>query len=222
MYTDKKHIKFIPCLLQPSYEPEGWLGIIIRDQMYIDFSKPENFDAAFQELIAEIQAIEERLPTSPSKSTIEVPSTFIFLFVAQTLNLSHENDSPRMEIMSSLSTDLSFNHQSQQDSLRTVIRDFRESINQSNQDAQPMSEEEFTQFVTYIRQRVFNNPPSSPHTENNRSREILDEILQNSRNQTEFLRRITEMLSSITETRTIIKLSLAFAFVWAINRFLRE
>jgi hypothetical protein len=127
-----------------------------------------------------------------------------------------------MEIMNSLSTDPSVNNQNQYDSLRAVIRDFRESINQSNQDAQPMTEEEFSQFVNYIRRRVFNNTSELPQTENNHSRQILEEILLHSQNQTEFLRRITEILSDITETRTIIKLSLVFAFVWSINKFLRQ
>lgn len=67
LYADKKHINFIPCLLQPSYEPEGWLGIIIRDQLFIDFSTLDNFEVAFEELIAEIQAIEERSQVSPSE-----------------------------------------------------------------------------------------------------------------------------------------------------------
>ncbi len=124
--------------------------------------------------------------------------------------------------MNSLSTDPSVNNQNQYDSLRAVIRDFRESINQSNQDAQPMTEEEFSQFVNYIRRRVFNNTSELPQTENNHSRQILEEILLHSQNQTEFLRRITEILSDITETRTIIKLSLVFAFVWSINKFLRQ
>jgi hypothetical protein len=127
-----------------------------------------------------------------------------------------------MEIMNSLSTDPSVNNQNQYDSLRAVIRDFRESINQSNQDAQPMTEEEFSQFVNYIRRRVFNNTSELPQTGNNHSRQILEEILLHSQNQTEFLRRITEILSSVTETRTIIKLSLVFAFVWSINKFLRQ
>ncbi len=124
--------------------------------------------------------------------------------------------------MNSLSTDPSVNNQNQYDSLRAVIRDFRESINQSNQDAQPMTEEEFSQFVNYIRRRVFNNTSELPQTGNNHSRQILEEILLHSQNQTEFLRRITEILSSVTETRTIIKLSLVFAFVWSINKFLRQ
>jgi hypothetical protein len=67
LYTDKKHIDFIPCVFEKLYEPEGWLGILIRDQLYIDFSSPDNFDAVFEELIAEIQAIENRLPVSPGQ-----------------------------------------------------------------------------------------------------------------------------------------------------------
>jgi hypothetical protein len=67
LYTDKKHIDFIPCVFEKLYEPEGWLGILIGDQLYIDFSSPDNFDAVFEELIAEIQAIESRLPVSPGE-----------------------------------------------------------------------------------------------------------------------------------------------------------
>ena len=67
LYTDKRHKKFIPCLLQPSYEPHGWLGMVIADQLYIDFSSFDNFDKAFQELIYEIQDIESRSQLSPSE-----------------------------------------------------------------------------------------------------------------------------------------------------------
>lgn len=67
LYTDKTHVNFIPCLLEATYQPQGWLGIIIGDQLYIDFSTADNFDKAFEELVAEIQAIEERLHRSSSK-----------------------------------------------------------------------------------------------------------------------------------------------------------
>lgn len=67
IYTDKIHKPFVPCLLESSYEPKGWLGIIIRDQLFIDFSISDHFDVAFEELIAEIQAIDERSPISPSE-----------------------------------------------------------------------------------------------------------------------------------------------------------
>ena len=70
LYTDKRHIDFIPCLMGKDYEPIGWLGIIIRDKLYIDFSSPEKFDTAFEELVAEIQSIENR---------IQIPSSKLFL-----------------------------------------------------------------------------------------------------------------------------------------------
>lgn len=71
LYTDKRHVDFIPCLFEPAYQPHGWLGIIIGDQLYIDFSTPENFDVAFEELVAEIQAVNERLRISPSEFKLE-------------------------------------------------------------------------------------------------------------------------------------------------------
>jgi len=67
VYADKNHIDFIPCLLEKSYKPKGWLGIIIGDQLYIDFSSPDTFDEAFEELIAEIQTIQNRLQISPGE-----------------------------------------------------------------------------------------------------------------------------------------------------------
>ena len=84
-----------------------------------------------------------------------------------------------------------------------MIRDFRESINQSNHDAQSMSEEEFRQLVDYIRRRAsIDSDPTGPHQEQNTSQEILEEVL----------RQIIELLSSVTETRTTIKFSLALHF----------
>jgi hypothetical protein len=67
LYTDKRHQHFIPCLLQSLYEPQGWLGMVIGDQLYIDFSSPDNFDKAFEELINEIQDNENRLQMSSSE-----------------------------------------------------------------------------------------------------------------------------------------------------------
>lgn len=140
----------------------------------------------------------------------------------QILNSPLSDNTQSTFFMSIFTTDTSVNNRIQYESLTAVIRDFRESINQSNHDAQPMTEEEFSQFVNYIRRRVLTNTPRLPQTENNNFREILEQILQHSQNQTEFLRRITDILSNITETRTVIKLSLAFVFVWTINKLLKN
>lgn len=121
--------------------------------------------------------------------------------------------------MTSVTSDINVNNHFQYDALRMVVREFRESINRSNHDAQPMNEEEFTHFVDYIRRRV---SIDTTNTTTTNSQEILQEILHHTQNQTEFLRRITETLSSITETRTIIKLSLAVALLWTFNKFLNR
>ncbi|CAF1216440.1 unnamed protein product [Adineta steineri] len=67
LYTDKRQIDFIPCLLETSYVPDGWLGILIRDRLYIDFSSADHFDTAFEQLIEEIKEIENRLQMASSK-----------------------------------------------------------------------------------------------------------------------------------------------------------
>jgi glutamyl-tRNA reductase len=121
-------------------------------------------------------------------------------------------------VISTLTTD----NQIQLNPLRAVIREYRESINQTYHDAQPMVEEEFPQFINYIRQRLFTNTLPIRQTENDNTREMLQEILQQSRNQTEFLRRITEMLSNLTEPRTIVKLSLAFVLLCTVNKFFKH
>jgi hypothetical protein len=121
-------------------------------------------------------------------------------------------------VISTLTTD----NQIQLNPLRAVIREYRESINQTYHDAQPMAEEEFPQFINYIRQRLFTNTVPLRQTENDNTREILQQILQQSRNQTEFLRRITEILSNLTEPRTIVKLSLAFVLLCTINKFFKH
>ena len=125
-------------------------------------------------------------------------------------------------MLTTLTTDTPTSNQIQHDSLRAVIREFRESISQTYHDAQPMAEDEFPQFVNYIRQRLFTNTSPLPLIGNNNTREILQEIQQHSQNQTEFLRRITEILSNLTETRTVIKLSLAFVLLCTINKFFKH
>lgn len=53
--------------MEASFEPQGCVGIAITDQLYIDFSAPNNFDQALQELIDEIRAIHVEKQTDSSK-----------------------------------------------------------------------------------------------------------------------------------------------------------
>lgn len=71
IYTNTKHIDFIPCRLQDSYNPDGWLGILIADHLYIDFSQRSEFEKSFEQLVHEIEAVTSRSPTCPSKFIID-------------------------------------------------------------------------------------------------------------------------------------------------------
>lgn len=92
LYTDKIRVNFIPCLLEAEYQPQGWLGIIIRDQLYIDFSAPDNFDRAFEELIAEIQAIDQRSPNPSSKSNFSFSSFLIIALDSSTCLFTFDDE----------------------------------------------------------------------------------------------------------------------------------
>ncbi|CAF1375035.1 unnamed protein product, partial [Rotaria sordida] len=104
-YTDKIHMNFIPCLLEAGYQPRSWLGVIIGDQLYIDFSPPNNFATAFEELIAEIKAIENRLQISHVDTSMLRPV----------------EDTENTTVMSTLTTIPSASNQAQHDCLRCVI-----------------------------------------------------------------------------------------------------
>ena len=56
-YAFDNRIDFIPCRLQESYRPKGWLGNLIADRLYIDFSPPNTFESAFEKLLEEIKSI---------------------------------------------------------------------------------------------------------------------------------------------------------------------
>jgi hypothetical protein len=56
-YAFGKQIDLIPCRLQESYKPDGWLGSIATTRLYIDFSPPNDFEKSFEELIKEIEYI---------------------------------------------------------------------------------------------------------------------------------------------------------------------
>ncbi|CAF0737919.1 unnamed protein product [Rotaria sordida] len=73
-YLRKKTI--IPLLLQANYKPDGWLGIIVGNKLYVNYAK-KPFEAAYSETLAELQAVlnrTERKPTvSPSKKPAPPP-----------------------------------------------------------------------------------------------------------------------------------------------------
>ena len=56
-YAFKLNKPIIPCILQPAYQNvNGWLGILIGDKIFVDFTK-YNFEESFRRLIKQIELL---------------------------------------------------------------------------------------------------------------------------------------------------------------------
>lgn len=62
-YQRKKTI--IPILLQPNYKPDGWLGIVVGNKLYINYTK-KPFDTAYIETLTEIKVALNRPEKKPT------------------------------------------------------------------------------------------------------------------------------------------------------------
>ena len=52
-YTYKRGRPIVPLMMQRKYDPDGWLGIIVGDEFYIDFAKYD-FETAYVMLIEQL------------------------------------------------------------------------------------------------------------------------------------------------------------------------
>ncbi|CAF2713886.1 unnamed protein product [Rotaria sp. Silwood2] len=59
-YACKKRKRLIPLRLQEKYDPDGWLGLISAELLYIDFTK-KDFDTNYRNLLKEIETGENVL-----------------------------------------------------------------------------------------------------------------------------------------------------------------
>ncbi|CAF3809627.1 unnamed protein product [Rotaria sp. Silwood1] len=200
-YTVRCGIDYIPCRMEAPFRARGWLGIIISDHLYCDFSSPNEFNNDFERLFRQIRHIEAN-----SKSNSTTTNTCVALSPVPSISVNNRNI---------------------HGFLRTIIRIFRETINQTDNPSVMITQEEFPMFINFICQHVFDEYPSTSTTDNNNSqqqqinnRSLFHEILINSSNQTEFLTNIAEILATITEPTTIIKLYLVWMFCQMIREFL--
>lgn len=53
--------------MEKPFELVDWLDFLVSGNVWIDFSENNGFDIAFEQLIKEITAAEERLATNPRK-----------------------------------------------------------------------------------------------------------------------------------------------------------
>ena len=67
-YTWKRQRPIVPLMMQRHYQPDGWLGIIVGDEFYVDFSKFE-FDTAYKMLIEQLTPLLSGTPSTDGTYT---------------------------------------------------------------------------------------------------------------------------------------------------------
>ena len=58
----------MPLLLQPGYDPDGWLGMMVGTRLYFDFSSKDHIPANLPRLVREL-GTRGRLPTVTGVTT---------------------------------------------------------------------------------------------------------------------------------------------------------
>jgi hypothetical protein len=101
----------------------------------------------------------------------------------------------------------------------TIIREYKESINKSDQDLDLLDKEELCKLIIRLKEELFIDTLSTSNSEqrNLNNNKILRDLFEQSQTQTELLKKIVEILSKPIDFKTVIKLSLAFIFVWTVK-----
>jgi hypothetical protein len=53
-YTFKHRKPFVPLRLQQGYNPDGWLGALVGNKLYFDFSQATKYEDSIKRLIKEL------------------------------------------------------------------------------------------------------------------------------------------------------------------------
>jgi len=56
-YAFNKRKVIIPLLLETGYRPDGWLGLLVSNNLYFDFSDPEKFENSWRDLYAKLNVV---------------------------------------------------------------------------------------------------------------------------------------------------------------------
>jgi Fe2+ transport system protein B len=116
------------------------------------------------------------------------------------------------------------NNQIMREQFNASIREYKESINKRDHDLHLLEKEELCELIVRLRERLFNDTLSTSDIDdsnceqrNQNNDQILRDLFEQSRNQTELLEKMTEIFSKPINFKTIIKLSLAFIFIWTVK-----
>jgi len=71
-YAFNKRKVIIPLLLETGYRPDGWLGPLVSNNQYFDFSDPEKFESSWHMLY-------EKLKVEMSDANIRDTGLYVYL-----------------------------------------------------------------------------------------------------------------------------------------------
>jgi len=57
LFADNRGKEIIPLLLETGYQPNGWLGLLVSNKLYFDFSVPEKFESSWHMLYAKLNVV---------------------------------------------------------------------------------------------------------------------------------------------------------------------
>eukprot|EP00299_Pterocystis_sp_00344_P019600 c9701_g1_i3.p1 GENE.c9701_g1_i3~~c9701_g1_i3.p1 ORF type:complete len:622 (+),score=170.41 c9701_g1_i3:478-2343(+) len=75
-----RHLKkpTIPCIMEKGFQASGWLGLILGEKLYYDFSQQDSFEVTLENVVREIQAIQKGQPQqSAPKYASSSPATVV-------------------------------------------------------------------------------------------------------------------------------------------------
>ncbi|CAK8677563.1 uncharacterized protein LOC143447268 [Clavelina lepadiformis] len=76
-YAYKLQKPIIPLLLEPGYEPDGWLGALVGTQLYVDLSLKHSFEAKFPDVLKMIRTkmLKQRSLSEITVKDVDGPQT---------------------------------------------------------------------------------------------------------------------------------------------------
>jgi hypothetical protein len=236
-YAAENRIKFIPCLMESSFRAESWLGIIKGSNFHIDFSSPDNFNQAFEELIRQITHVEKRLSLQPRKiyhqkkpiSNFPIGRTPAPSPMVNPMKLAAT--SPPQTTTSTFTNDVNSRR------FDAIIREYKKSIKKKRPNLNKLQRNELSDLIIKLRQELFTETSQvlsdsersdeEDEKQNNTDDQFLQQLLTRSLDQNELLLRLVDRLttpqpveqnnSHNIDLDAIIKVILAIMLLYTLN-----
>ncbi|CAF3982670.1 unnamed protein product [Rotaria magnacalcarata] len=160
-----KRIKFIPCFMEEPFPLEDWLQFLVGSNVWIDFSKADEFNDSFEQLIKEITVIEDKLATYPR----ETPSNTPMINPSNAITLN-----PTMATFD------------------TFLGNLKTWVQQNHYDLKQFNRKQSAQFINQLMQAM--DIDKILPDDNNKKELVQQVLLSTSQNQNEHFRRLINTL----------------------------